>query len=425
MLERMVEIVVLGIRNLRRNKLRTLLTTLGIVFGVGSVISMLAVGAGARAEILSRIQELGIRNIIVNSVKPPLETRASAEGESWILRYGLTFRDRDHLLLTCPAIDRILPVNQVKSTVSHGSRNLDATVLGVLPDHLRELRLRVNRGRTIADIDDEAANKVCVVRSGLLDQLATVEDPLGMVLKIGGQPFEIVGILDDQGFHSHTRKALSLDDRSSEIYIPYETSMRTFGTLTAIRRSGSEEINEVELDQMIVQTRGDDDVFPTARIIAAALGSLHEKKDYEIVVPLELLQQREQTQKVFNLVMVIIAGISLVVGGIGIVNIMLATITERTREIGIRRALGATRGDILIQFLLETVVIAAVGGLLGCALGTGGAIGLAALTEWKTVVSPNYVLISLVISCTVGVVFGVYPARRAAALDPIAALRYE
>ena len=256
-------------------------------------------------------------------------------------------------------------------------------------------------------------------------RMISVDDPLGMVLKIGRPSFQVIGVLADQQFRSHTRKALAIDDRSQEVYIPYSSSMRTFGTVTYFQKTGSREISEVELDQIIVQAESSDKVLPTSLMTAAMLKNFHEKKDYEIVVPLELLQQSEETQQIFNVVMVLIASISLVVGGIGIANIMLATITERTREIGIRRALGAQRKDIMIQFLTETVAIAAVGGLLGALFGVVAILGIVEFTQWKALIEPHYIIISLGISCTVGILFGIFPARRAAFMDPIAALRHE
>jgi putative ABC transport system permease protein len=201
--------------------------------------------------------------------------------------------------------------------------------------------------------------------------------------------------------------------------------MRTFGTLTYIQRGGSEDRSIVELDQMIVVATGAEAVYPTSRVISAVLEHFHKKRDYEIVIPLEQLEQLERTQAVFNIVMVLIAAISLIVGGIGIANIMLATITERTKEIGVRRALGATRSDIMQQFLTETAAIGVVGGLFGCLFGLGAIEVLTHYTNWKALVAPHYVGISLGISCGVAILSGIYPARRAARMDPITALRYE
>lgn len=420
----LAEIVVLGLHNLLRNKLRSFLTMLGMIFGVGSVIAMLSVGAGARHEILSRIGELGVRNIIVNSVRPPQEKKGD-ESESWAERYGLTFRDRAQIEQTCPSVERVMPVNVTKKRVWYGSNRVEGSVLGVLPDHLTMFGMTVGRGRPLSALDELHSAQVCVIRKGLARELGVVRDPLGMTLSIGAFSFEVVGVLEDARFQSHTRKALAIDDRAQEIYIPYSTSMRTFGTLSVVQRSGQSEQSIVELDQLIVIAKTSELVFPTSRILASILGHLHKRHDYEIVIPLELLQQSEKTQAVFNIVMVLIAAISLVVGGIGIANIMLATITERTREIGVRRALGATRRDVVLQFLTETAVIGLVGGLIGCVFGVAVIELLVRFTGWKALVEPQFVAASLGISAAVAVVSGIYPARRAAQLDPIAALRHE
>ena len=397
---------------------------LGMIFGVGSVITMLSVGAGARAEILARIGELGVTNIILNSIKPPEETKP-ADRDQWVIRYGLTFDDADYIQKVIPTVASLLRVNRVTQRAWHRSTRVEASVLGVEPRHLEMFGLTVGRGRAFTALDDESRSKVCLVRPGFVKQLETVDDPLGQWLYIGGYPFEIIGILEDAEFRSHTSKALNLDGVAQEIYIPYSTSMSTLGTRTSIQRAGSFESSIVELDQIVVAVAKSDDVFDTAKMLSAALGNKHKKRDYEIVVPLELLQQSEATQKTFNLVMILIASISLLVGGIGIANIMLATITERTREIGVRRALGARRRDISVQFLTETTSIAVVGGLIGCLFGLAGIQGIARWTSWKAIVEPHYVLVALGISCAVGILFGIYPARRAAQMNPITALRHE
>ncbi len=424
-ISRFFEVVALGVKNLLRNKLRSFLTMLGIIFGVASVIAMLSVGAGARHEILSRIQELGVRNVIINSVKPPAEIKPDTTDTQNKDRYGLTFEDADYIANVIPTVETMLRVNRITQRLWYGSKRLEASVLGVEPAYLRMFGLEAGRGRVFTEVDAENFAKVCLVRRGLVAQLETVEDPIGMWLQIGGFPFQVIGVLEDAAFRSHTRKALNIDSTTQEVYIPYETSMRTLGTVTLIERAGSQEFTQVDLDQIVVTTTGESEVLRTSQMLTAALKKLHDRVDYEIVVPLELLKQSEETQRVFNLVMILIASISLLVGGIGIANIMLATITERTKEIGIRRALGARRRDIVLQFLAETTAIAAIGGLLGCLVGIAGILGIVELTNWKAVIAPSYVMLSLVISCTVGVVFGIFPARRAAQMDPITALRFE
>jgi putative ABC transport system permease protein len=423
-LERPLEVLGQALRGLRRNRLRSFLTMLGMIFGVGSVIAMLSVGAGARAEILERIGELGVSNIILNSVKPPEETTPQDE-EQWLVHYGLTFDDADYIEQMVPGVASLLRVNRVTQHAWFGSKRIEASVLGVQPRHLSMFGLEIGRGRPFNAIDDDSRSKVCLVRPSFIRQLESTADPLGQSVFIGGYPFQIVGILKDQEFRSHTAKALNLDGVAQEIYVPYSTSMSTLGTTTVLFRSGGSEHSKVELDQIVVTTAAREQVFDTARVLSSALKHLHKKRDYEIVVPLELLQQSEATQRTFNLVMILIASISLLVGGIGIANIMLATITERTREIGVRRALGARRRDISIQFLTETASIAVVGGLIGCLAGLAAIQGIARWTEWNAIVEPYYVLVALGISCAVGILFGLYPARRAAQMNPIGALRHE
>lgn len=426
MFDRLWEEFLLGLRNLWRYKLRSFLTTLGIIFGISSVIAMMAVGAGARTEILDRIGRLGVNNIILNAVRPPENNKAAEGGDvAWLGRYGLTFRDFRQIQATCPELESVLPVHIAKKNVWHGSKRLGVKVFGVLPEHLRTFHLVPKRGRAFTELDNQLFQRVCVIREGMIRELGIMEDPLGMDLKIGEESFRVIGILPSEDFDSPTSKALALDSRSSEIYVPFETILRTFGTITVKIQAGSRESTQIELDQIIVKVKDTDAVFQTAKNLQAILGNLHKERDYEIVVPLELLAQSEQTQKIFNIVLLLIAGISLLVGGIGIVNIMLATISERTREIGIRRALGAKRRSIAVQFLMETLAIATTGGLAGCLLGIAGVFLIEKGTGWRTIIAPESVVISIGISCAVGILFGLYPAWRAAKMDPIVALRHE
>jgi putative ABC transport system permease protein len=256
-------------------------------------------------------------------------------------------------------------------------------------------------------------------------ELSTFEDPLGATLRLGEDVYRVVGLLKDERVLGYVSKALAYDQKTSEIYVPFDTLVKREGTLSVHFQTGSRESTDVELSQVIVGVARVEDAPETARMIAALLESSHEQRDYEVVVPVEYLRQRKRTQDVFNYTFLAIAAISLLVGGIGIANIMLATVTERTKEIGIRRALGARRRDIVAQFLAETTLVAAIGGAVGVGAGFGFDWALRRLTGWTTIITAESVLVGLLVSMAVGVLSGIFPARRAADLDPIAALRRE
>ncbi|MBI1853273.1 MAG: ABC transporter permease, partial [Planctomycetes bacterium] len=339
MLATFLETLALGLRNLSRYPLRTSLTMLGIVFGVSSVILMRAVGAGAEAEILREFGKLGIDNVIVNSVKPPEKKRETNQEGNWINRNGLRFKDADRIQATVPGVKRVLPVHSKKTNVWSGSHKVEATVYGVTSEHLPLLGLDVSRGRTLSDIDDLEVRRVCVIRPGLFKEISDFSDPLGKDLLVGSQCYRVVGILKDDRLFGYASKALAVDYKSNEVYVPFHTLLRREGTLSITERTGSFEANDVELNQLIIGVASIDNVILVSKLVNAVLAKFHEEKDYEIVIPIEYLKQRQKTQDVFNYAFLAIASISLLVGGIGIANIMLATVTERTKEIGIRRAM--------------------------------------------------------------------------------------
>lgn len=419
-----LEMVRMGLRNLVGYPMRTVLTMLGVVFGVGSVIAMLALGAGAERELLKEIGRLGIQNIIINSIKPE-EPDTSSQRSNWISSYGITFKDHRQIVDTIPGIEKALPVHVSKKTVWQGSKRVEGTLYAVTPEHLDMFQLNTSVGRNLTHLDDEKLSRVCVVRSGMLTELGIYQDPIGFPLNVDNETFYIVGVLQDDSFLGYARKALSVDAKSSEIYVPYSTALRRHGTRSIIRRSGSTEATDVELNQVVISVTDLDQVLVTARMLGSLLERNHPEKDYELVVPLEVLSQRQKTQQVFNIALVAIASISLLVGGIGIANIMLATVTERTKEIGVRRALGARRRHIIAQFLTETTTISTIGGGIGVLVGIGLVQVLTFFTGWSAAITLSSVALSLSISMAVGIVSGIYPARRAAGLDPISALRHE
>jgi len=414
-----------ALRNLARHKLRSFLTALGIIFGIASVVLMVGVGEGAKLAILRQISELGTRNIIINAKKPPEEQNTQKASQDYILRYGLTFHDEHQIESTVPTVEQVLPVHDVKSWIWFKSRRIDAKVRGVHPDYFEKLRLKPVLGRILSERDGEERKRVCVVRARLLREAKYVGDPLHLDLRVGSQYLRVVGVLPDFEFQSPNKLVLGIDDRALEIYVPFETVADRVGFTSYTSRQGSSEAERVELHQIVCTVTSEDKVMEAARCIQAILSKLHKKRDYEVTVPLEQLEQREKAQQVFNYVLPIIAGISLLVGGIGILNIMLASVTERTREIGIRRAIGASRADITTQFLMETVTLAATGGVFGILLGISFVSALRAFTDWQPAITPGSVALSMAVSCLTGIVFGIRPAQRAAAMDPIRALRHE
>ena len=420
----LLELVTEALRNISRHTLRSFLTALGIIFGVASVMSMMSTGEGARQAILDQINQLGITNIILNTKKPP-ESSKDDSNDDRTFEYGLTERDARRIEETLPGVVEVLPVHDVQKWIWVGSKRFQSKVRGVTPDYFSRLNLDPVLGTERTAEHGLARQRVCVIRQRLLRQTKKLGDPLKLQLLIGTDYYRVVGVLPDFEFQSPNKATLGIDDRALEVYVPFETVVDRFGYTEVKQRAGSSERTRVELHQIVIAVDAEEHVLETARGIRQILLAGHEEKHYEMVVPLELLASAQQTQKVFNIVLPIIAGISLLVGGIGILNIMLASITERTQEIGIRRALGATGGDITMQFLVETVTLAAVGGLLGVALGLGGVALVKRFTDWNAIVTPFSVTLSMGISCLTGVVFGLYPARRAAAMDPIEALRHE
>ena len=415
----------LGLRNLVGYPLRTFLTMLGVLLGVVAVIVMLALGAGAEQALLKEIGRLGIENIILNTVKPP-DKKDDTQTNAWQFNlYGLTFKDQRQIKDTVPSLKKVLPVHKRKRPAWWGSRKEEVTLYAVTSEHMRLFDLEVVRGRNLTALDGRDLKRVCVVRAGLLKELGIHRDPLDVTLQVGDHYYRVVGVLKDEDFLGYAAKALDVDSKTSEVYVPYETVFRRLGTRTENREQGSRERTDIQLSQIIVSVNDADDVLITAQMLKRLLDLSHENADYEMVVPLEVLEQRRKTQQVFNVFLIIIASVSLLVGGIGIANIMLATVTERTREIGVRRAMGAKRRDIVAQFLTETTVLSSVGGLAGVALSFATIDLVTSLLGWDALVTADSIFLALGISVGVGIVSGLFPAYRASRLDPIAALRHE
>jgi len=409
----------LGAKSLWLHKLRSGLTALGIVFGVASVVAMLAIGEGASYEAQEQIKKLGRDNIIVSSVKPPGEKASSTQGNT-LKEYGLTYDDIERIKTTIPGVEVVVPVREIKVEAKYRQRKTDALLLGTVPWFLDVRRLPLMAGRFLTTTDMKQYKSSAVVDTQAAEDLFQYENPIGKYIKINSACYHVVGIVDDSIMSSGAGTA-----SSRRVFIPITTARSRFGEMTYARTSSGREFEKVQLHQATVKVLREGQVVQTAEAVRTLLERFHEKPDFEITVPLELLKQAEHTKKIFNAVLGSIAGISLLVGGIGIMNIMLASITERTREIGIRRALGAKKRDIILQFLAETVLLSGSGGLLGVALGVTLPLVVSSFTKMKTIVTPWSLILAFSISAAVGIIFGLYPARRAAELDPIEALRHE
>ena len=423
-----------GVRNLLLHKLRSFLTMLGVILGVGSVISMLAIGEGSKREALEQIRELGATNVIIRSVKPGQQdggddssSGTSQQQVSRVLEYGLKYKDFELLKATLPTVIRTLPISLVRKDAAYHHRRIsNARILGTTPDYLRVKNLTLRRGRFLSAPDLRATANVAVLGAGAAERLFSFEDPLGQTLHIGMTAYRVVGVLENQASGSAVPGAIGQQDFNNDIYIPLSATRKRFGELQMIRQAGSTNFERTQLSEITLTVQHENLVSQTAAMVRKLLEKDHpDGKDFEVQVPLELLRQAEKEKQIWNLVLGSIAGISLLVGGIGIMNIMLASVTERTREIGVRRALGAKQFDITIQFLVETVVLSSAGGLLGISLGVSMPLVVEHFADIETVIKWWTVLLSFGISVGIGIVFGMYPARRAALMDPIEALRHE
>lgn len=418
-----------GAKSLLLHKLRSVLTMLGIIFGVCSVIAMLAIGEGASYEAQEKIKKMGSANIIVRAVKPPEDTKANASGSGRgsVIEYGLTYKDAGRIQATIPGINQVLPMRFIRENVRFFRNEVPGQVIGTLPVYREIAGIDTLRGRFITDTDDIYQNNICALSSGLARRLFPYQDPLDQEVKIGAHYYQVVGLVQETS--SEDKRPQSGDvtgaPLDNNVYVPLSAARNRFGETLIRRSAGSQEAERVQLHQITVQFTDTASVETAVPQIEALLNRFHTKRDFELIVPLQLLRQAEETKRIFNIVLGSIAAISLLVGGIGIMNIMLATVTERTREIGVRRALGAKQRDITSQFLVEAMVLGIGGGLIGVALGILTPFIVSQLTAMKTIVTPLSVMLAFSTSGAVGIIFGWYPASRAAKLDPIEALRHE
>jgi putative ABC transport system permease protein len=422
--------VSLGFKTLWQHRLRSFLTMLGIVFGVCSVIAMLAVGEGAGYEAQEQIRQLGSQNIILRSVKPS-DTERISTTQSRVSSYGLTYADMTRIQDTIPSVTVLAPGRIIRNHVWNATQRVDAEIVGVTPWYTDVRTMNIVSGRFFSPVEMEGHSNVCVITAPVEKRLFPLSPSLGKNVRIGSDYYKVIGVMEAEVSAGKDQSGNGAGNRGGNggyaprIYIPLSAAKSRFGETLMRRSSGTFEAERVELHEAVIQVESLEDVEETAQIINSLLATEHKQKDYDMVVPLELLRQAERTKQIFNTVLGAIAAISLLVGGIGIMNIMLASVTERTREIGIRRALGAKKRDIIVQFLIETVILAGTGGAIGVAFGVTIPILISHLADMVTIVTPWAPALAFSISACIGVVFGIYPAMRAANMDPVEALRHE
>ena len=430
---RLKRAIVTGMKSLWNHRLRSLLTVLGIVFGVCSVIAMLAIGEGASFEAQEQIRQLGSNNIILRSVKPVDDQGSSSQQRSFVIDYGLTYADMRRFRDTIPDVRIIVPGRIIRKDIWHISRRMSADVTGTVPWYPEMTGSVLREGRFFNNDEMRRAMNVAIIDTRMADELFPLYSPVGRTVRVDREYYRVIGVMDNSTRDSAVRQATNGGNQnevngrgaSGTMLIPLTAARYRFGETLIDRGTGSMSAERVELHEAIVQVLDQEKVVETSLLISDLLERYHDKRDYEVIVPLELLRQAERTKRIFNIVLGAIAGISLLVGGIGIMNIMLASVTERTREIGIRRALGAKRRDIVMQFLIETILLSATGGIIGVIMGISIPFLITYFADMITIVTFWSPMIAFSISALVGLVFGIYPAIRAADMDPVEALRHE
>lgn len=425
------------------NKVRSLLTALGIIFGVAAVIAMLAIGSGAQQEILEQIKLVGVNNIVITPVIEQDEGEVSKEKTAAAgdakgkknLSLGLNMLDVESIKKIIPGIEVISPEIVLDTEASRNAFRRSAKLVGVENTYFDISGFELNEGNFFNDEHFELGKPVCVIGKSIKAKFFSSEEPIGKYLKVGRHWLKVIGVLESRIISEKSISNLGIRDYNMDIYTPFSTALIRYENRAMVTNSLIQQakysnkngaLNYHQLDRLVIKVKETGQMSGIAEVLSKMLKRKHSQVvDYEISIPELLLKQQQRTKNIFNFVLGGIAGISLLVGGIGIMNIMLASVLERIREIGLRLSLGATKLDIVYQFLLEAVMISFSGGMVGVILGLGIAFGIAKLAEIPTIVSFYSILLSFGVAVTVGVIFGIAPARRAASQDPITSLRYE
>ena len=431
------------------NKIRSLLTALGIIFGVAAVIAMLAIGNGAQKEILDQIKLVGLNNIVIKPVVEQEEKKVedqTAQKERKKFSPGLTLRDVRNIAATIPGITSVSPEIIIDTYVIRNGLRRSAKLIGIVPDYFHIYNFDLKEGKVFNDEHLRRGAAVCIIGYSIKAKFFPTEDPIGKVIKVGQHWLTIIGVLGERLISNVSISKLGIRDFNMDIYVPLQSVLIRYrnrdrityeqlrlGSLRGQGPNGStqndndqEKKNYHQLDRLVIQVETTNQLTSTAEIISRLLERRHYNVvDYEIEIPELLLKQQQRTNDIFNYVLGAIAGISLLVGGIGIMNIMLASVLERIKEIGLRLSIGARKSDVVQQFLFEAVMISVSGGIIGVLLGISLAYIVSEFANIPTIIRVSSIIISFGVAATVGLIFGIAPARRAASQDPITSLRYE
>lgn len=417
------------------NKLRSLLTALGIIFGVAAVIAMLAIGNGAQQEILEQIRLVGVNNIVIEPVSEQrednLDEDADMEDERGKFSPGLKLLDVEAIKETVPGVINISPEIEVETFLVNAGIRRSAKLVGVTPAYFDVLDFRLAEGSMFTENHMTNGDPVCIIGRSVVSKFFSKENPIGKRIKSGNQWLEVIGVMEERYVSEQSISKLGIRDFNMDVYVPIQTMLVRFKNRdllvpSNLRQEERASSNYHQIDKLTIQVAESEALTPTAEVISKLLERRHfNVVDFEITIPELLLKQQQRTQNIFNIVLGAIAGISLLVGGIGIMNIMLASVMERIKEIGLRLSLGAKKSDIVNQFLFEAIMISVSGGVIGVILGVVLAWLVAEFGDFPTVVTIPSIVLSFGVAATVGLIFGIAPARKAASQDPITSLRYE
>lgn len=437
------------------NRMRSILTALGIIFGVAAVIAMLAIGNGAQQEILEQIKLVGVNNIVIRPVveqsEEDLTESNSSKSEKKKFSPGLNSQDMDGIKAVVPGVNKISPEIILETYLINNGIRRSAKLVGVEPSYFDIFNFQLDRGNMFSSHHLEYGDAVCIIGKSIKAKFFPTEDPVGKFIKCGNNWLKVIGILEERLISSSSISNLGIRDYNMDVYVPLKTMLIRYKNRALItqemlkssntgssgmifirggdsspQESSPTNVNYHQLDRLVVQVAETDLMNPTADIISRMLERKHyDVVDFEIEIPELLLKQQQRTNDIFNYVLGAIAGISLLVGGIGIMNIMLASVLERIKEIGLRLSLGAKKNDIINQFLFEAMMISVSGGIIGVILGVTIAIMVSRIADIPTVVTFSSIVLSFGVAASVGLIFGIAPAKKAASQDPIQSLRYE